>query len=437
MGTALPAFAGVGIELEYAIVDARRSTCVRSPPSLARSDARARAGPAGVDWSNELVAHVVELKNARPVRDLAALPAAFTQRVVRGATRGSRQQGACLMPTGMHPWMDPAAETALWPGDGAAIYDAYDRLFDCRRHGWSNLQSMHVNLPFDGDDEFARLHAAIRVVLPIIPALAASSPFAEGRAAAALDQRLVEYRDNSIRFPSITGRVIPEDVDSRADVRPRRCSRRCTARSRRADPAGTLQHEWLNARGAIARFDRSAIEIRLCDAQECPRADLAIAALLVAVTRALYEARWSDVDAQRAISTDRLVALLERCVHEADLAIIDDAGFLALFGVPRAPCTAATLWHALIDRCGDEALTWNPDARAPLALLDAQGPLARRLVRAAGGNPSRAALRDIYRRLCDGLAADQLFEAPERRPMSDVPRAATSHERTRHERDAP
>ena len=87
------------------------------------------------------------------------------------ATRDAR-----LLPTGMHPWMDPSAETSLWPGEGAAIYATFDRLFDCRRHGWANLQSMHVNLPFDGDDEFARLHAAVRVLLPLIPALAASSP---------------------------------------------------------------------------------------------------------------------------------------------------------------------------------------------------------------------------------------------------------------------
>ena len=42
------------------------------------------------------------------------------------------------------------------------------------------------------------------------------------------------------------------------------------------DPDGTLQHEWLNSRGAIARFDRNAIEIRVLDIQECPVADLAI-----------------------------------------------------------------------------------------------------------------------------------------------------------------
>ena len=88
------------------------------------------------------------------------------------------------MPSGMHPWMQPARETRLWPHESGPIHRAYDALFDCRRHGWANLQSMHVNLPFGEDltpdGEFARLHAAVRLVLPLLPALAASTPHHNG-----------------------------------------------------------------------------------------------------------------------------------------------------------------------------------------------------------------------------------------------------------------
>jgi len=38
-----------------------------------------------------------------------------------------------------------------------------------------------------------------------------------------------------------------------------------------------LQNEWLNSRGAIARFERDTIEIRVLDSQETPAAELAIA----------------------------------------------------------------------------------------------------------------------------------------------------------------
>src|SRR3954462_5006799 len=98
--------------------------------------------------------------------------------------------------------MNPDVETRLWPHDNAEIYSAYDQIFGCRSHGWANLQSMHVNLPFANDTEFARLHAAVRLVLPLLPALGASSPFAEGRAPGPLDLRLQAYRANSPSIPS-------------------------------------------------------------------------------------------------------------------------------------------------------------------------------------------------------------------------------------------
>ena len=137
---------------------------------------------------------------------------------------------ARLMPTGMHPWMNPRAETVLWPDDGSSIYESYDRLFDCRSHGWSNLQSMHINLPFADDEQFARLHAATRLVLPLLPALAASSPVVDGKPTGLMDYRLEAYRTNQARMPSITGRSSRKvSIARRATTR--QCSSRCIARS--------------------------------------------------------------------------------------------------------------------------------------------------------------------------------------------------------------
>jgi glutamate---cysteine ligase / carboxylate-amine ligase len=152
----------------------------------------------------------------------------------------------------MHPWMDPRRETRLWPHGNRAIYKTFDRLFDCRGHGWSNLQSTHLNLPFRGDEEFRRLHTAIRLLLPLLPALAASSPFVEGRAAPMLDMRLEVYRHNCARVPSIAGRIVPEWVPTPACY-----EERILARIQRdlepLDPERRLHAEWVNARGAIAR----------------------------------------------------------------------------------------------------------------------------------------------------------------------------------------
>ena len=95
---------------------------------------------------------------------------------------------------------------------------------------------------------------------------------------------------------------------------------------------------------------------------------------------------------------------------DADAAVIDHPAYLALFGLAGPACPAGALWHALLDRCGDEAVAWAPHARAPLALLDARGPLARRLARTLGAGPSHEQLREAWRELCDCLAADRLYD---------------------------
>src|SRR5262245_2308391 len=93
------------------------------------------------------------------------------------------------------------------------------------------------------------------------PALAASSPVMDGRVTGLLDSRLEVYRTNSDRLPRMTGSVIPEPLWDAASYRGA-ILEPLEAEVAALDGEGVLEGEWLNARGAIARFDRSAIEIR-------------------------------------------------------------------------------------------------------------------------------------------------------------------------------
>ncbi|MGQ0612242.1 MAG: carboxylate-amine ligase [Planctomycetaceae bacterium] len=398
---ALRLFEGFGVELEYMIVD--RSTLAVLPVTdrvlaevAGRIETEVERGP--LRWSNELVLHVLELKTNGPAPSLDGL-ATFFQEQVRAINAILVPLGGRLMPTAMHPTMDPDKETRLWPHEQSAVYDAFHRIFGCRGHGWSNLQSTHLNLPFSGDEEFGRLHAAIRLLLPLLPALAASSPFAEGRATGALDSRLVAYRGNCARIPSITGEVVPEPVFSRAAYRTEILERMYRDIAPH-DPEGVLQDEWLNARGAIARFDRDTIEIRVLDVQECPAADLAVLDLAVAALRALCEERHAPTREQQAWPVAPLAALLQATTEEADEAHIDDRAYLRLFGL-HAPCSAGEVWRRL-----QRALL--PAAPAPLLHILEKGPLARRILRATNAGRPQA---EVYRRLCDCLQEGRLFEA--------------------------
>ena len=400
---ALPAFAAYGIELEYMIVD-RETLAIR--PIADRLLQQMAGHPAsdvardGFGWSNELVRHVVEVKNLDPVADIARLPERFQQEI-RSVNRLLAAHDARLMPTAMHPWMDPRTETSLWDGD---IYRTYHRVYDCRGHGWANLQSMHINLPFAGDAEFARLHAAVRLVVPLLPALAASSPIADGKRKSVLDFRLDAYRRICAITPSVAGRVVPETIGTRAEYEARILSRMYDEIAPH-DPDGVLRYEWLNSRGAIARFDRSAIEIRVVDVQECPEADAAIAGATAAVVKALYDERFAPLDEQQALPIESLEEILVATIRDAERAIVSDAPYLHALGVARESCAAGEIWEALIDEVDDGASWWRP----PIDVILDEGPLARRILRALDSAADEARLRRVYERLCECLEAGRML----------------------------
>jgi glutamate---cysteine ligase / carboxylate-amine ligase len=408
----LGAFQGYGIELEYMLV-AQPTLEVMPIADEVFHGARGQRGPGELvhgpcAWSNELVAHVVELKNIAPTAELEPLSDMLQEEIVWFNAR-LEHRGAQLMPGGMHPWMDPITQTRLWPHEPATVYRAYDRIFNCRAHGWANVQSTHINLPFANDEEFARLHAAVRLVVPIIPAIAASSPFAEARAPGPLDCRMEAYRNNSSALPSITGEVVPEPVSSRAAYE-HTILQPMYAEIAPHDPAGVLRQEWLNSRGAIARFSRNAIEIRVMDVQECPRVDVALAALVIDSVSALYEECFAPLSEQQQIPTAALAHVFLACLHDAERAVIDDERYLRLFGIQRGGCDAGALWSNIaggVDAAGGHlAHLWKP----VLAFVLKRGTLARRLLHATGRNPSREALLAVYQSLCHALATGENFE---------------------------
>jgi len=410
-GEALHLFQAFGVELEYMIVDAKtldvRPITDRVLEAVA-GEITSDFVAGEITWSNELTAHVIELKTTEPARALEPLPQAFQESVSR-INSVLEPMGGRLMPSAMHPWMDPHRELVLWPHDNSTIYEAFNRIFDCRGHGWANLQAVHLNLPFSGDAEFARLHAAIRVLLPILPALAASSPLMDGRPSGLMDARLAVYQQNCRRIPAATGRVVPEPVFSSAEYH-RLILEPLYADVAPFDAEGVLQEEWLNARGAIARFERSAIEIRVLDVQECPQADVAICALIADVLESLASGRWGEPSRLETWDTETLYGLLQATIRDADRAVIGDTDYRRLFGMQgHEPVTAADVWKHLADAVGPDARSRHANLCPAVKVLLEKGPLARRILTAVGSEPSRERIAAVYRQLCDCLAGGRMF----------------------------
>lgn len=406
MKSLLSLFSGFGIEIEMALVNrddfsvlpvgdrVLHSAGARGPNEVVRGATR---------WSNELCLHVIELKTNGPRPSLDGLAAALSSDIAE-IDRLVEPCGGTLLPGGMHPFMVPLREARLWPHEYGEVYRTYDRAFGCRTHGFSNLQSVHVNLPFGSDAEFGALHAAVRLVLPLLPALAASSPFVEGRATGILDNRLAQYRDNQRLVPSITGQIIPERCYTRADYE-RRILGRIADDLERIDPAGVLEPEWVNSRGAIARFDRGSVEIRVLDTQECPRADVCVAAAAISVVRALCDERWTDAATQKGLHETRLLAVFLDVVRSGGNAVIADPEYLRCFGVNQGAVSLRELWAHLI-----ASLDVRVDGdRGPLDIILRHGSLAERMLRAVGAHASRERLVELCASLSECLRRGTTF----------------------------
>ena len=406
----LSLFEGYGVELEYMIADSETLDVKPVSDRLLEKAAGKIVNEHSLGcmaWSNELVLHVIEIKTNGPAVSLEPLHSAFMGQV-RAINEILESFGARLMPGAIHPWMNPFTEVKLWPHEQNLIYEAYHRIFDCRGHGWANLQSTHLNLPFDGDDEFGKLHAATRLALPLIPAVAASSPIADAERKPFLDYRMEMYRTNSMRVPSVTGKIVPESVFSKSDYE-EEIFQPMYREIAPFDPDGILQEEWLNSRGAMSRWDRQTIEIRVIDNQECPGADIAVLEWLVNLTKALMDEKWASRAEQQVWSETELYDILMKTIKLGEQAVIENVDFLSLFGLREKKISAGELCSYLFDELKD-VYPFSETSDIHLNLIFEKGPLARRILNALPSRFTKPDLFDIYTELCNCLRDGRSFQ---------------------------
>lgn len=406
MGKKYHLFEVFGIELEYMLVnnsDLKVKPIVDELLTLKNGSLSADVDNGTIAWSNELVAHVVELKTNGPTSDLNNLSDAFHKNILEINTL-LKSLDASLLPTASHPLMNPSTDTQLWKHSYSEVYALYNRIFNCSGHGWSNVQSTHINLPFFDDAEFEKLHAAIRIILPLIPGLCASSPILEGKNTGFKDTRLEYYKINQKEIPEMTGLVIPEQVFSKKDYNDVIFSPINKA-IKPYDTENILDHYFLNSRGAIARFDRNAIEIRLVDIQECPQGDIAICVLIIEVVKFLVSNQTASLKAQKNWTKEALYSILNPCIKDAENHIIFTLDYLNLFQIEQA-CTVKEVWKQLYNLVKPNI--HNSHYAAIKTILE-YGTLSTRILKAIDNDFSVENIKNTYLKLGQCLQENKLF----------------------------
>jgi glutathione synthase/RimK-type ligase-like ATP-grasp enzyme/gamma-glutamyl:cysteine ligase YbdK (ATP-grasp superfamily) len=404
------AYEVVGLEVEYAIVSPTLEPLHAAEGVLAELGGRptSEVDLGVVAFSNEFFDHLIELKTQLPLSSLVESEQVLAEGVSRLADKLEERFDARPMPTSMHPWFDPKS-AVRWSRSGRTVYDTYARLFDTSTHGWANVQSLQVNLPLGREHEAVAMMNASALLVPYLPAVAASSPMYDGALQPAVDNRLAFILEHQLRVPQTQGELVPEYMESLAGYK-RDILRPIYQAVDALEDARAIRHEWLNARGAVFKLSRRSIEVRVIDSQECTRMDVAIAAF---VRGALHDMSADLVRGRLTLPMhSRLVEDLHACVRAGSLARVwathvpglerDDDGKAAVSDV---------IDHFLVRA----ARRLKKQEQGYLELIDGirrHGTLSERMaLRLAPHRQDPVALREttreLYLELCDCLAANK------------------------------
>jgi len=294
---AMPAKSPIGTEHEYSINDKNYRPLAISDKILQQisGEVQYEVPFGGIRVAKELQKHVLELIPATP-GSISLLEENLYHGLCELYRATNYEYG--FLGLGMHPLLT-LDQTTYWDHDEQEYYQAYDRLFNIKQHGWLNIQALQINYPYESPDDLVTAFNKIRSLIPYLVAVSASSPLVEGKTTSYMDNRLVYYRENQAQIPEICHGVLPEKLDRMDDyVRINQDIYEELKRCR----GEILCHEWVNSRGVIVRFTRKCLEVKAIDEQECLHSDMAISAFLLALLR-------SDLELEEEES--HLLAMLE------------------------------------------------------------------------------------------------------------------------------
>lgn len=237
--------------------------------------------------------------------------------------------------------------------------------------------------------------------MPLLPALCASSPILDKKVTKYLDARLWYYGENQKKIPSITGRVIPEQVFTEGDYN-NLIYKEIAKDIAPFNKDNLLDPIWVNSRGAMARFDRGSIEIRVMDIQECPSVDIAIQYFVIESLRLLVGEKICSYQAQRNLETETLEEIFTETIYLGTEATVYDHWYYRLFDVDGV-CLVRDLIQKLLNTIGSKP--WTPTIEAILR----HGNLATRILSDLKGKPDNGSVQKTWKRLGDCLQTDTMF----------------------------
>lgn len=347
-------------------------------------------------FGKEMQLHVMEVKANEPFQSPKVFEETMQQAVVTLGDFLEKKFHASLLGTGMHPLLR-LADTGVWTHHHRRIYEEYGKIFNLKQHGWLNIQSFHLNLPYAKEKNGVLMHNLLANIAAYLPAVAAASPIYEGAMGANVDNRLAFYKVNQKEVTSITGEVIPEPVSSFGMYKKEVIERYSRDLARVGADKTILFKEWVNSRGVIFRFDRAALEVRVMDEQECIKSDVALSCFVRATMRGLMETQ-AEVLPHSVLVSDFNAVLAEGL----NAKVLHPHGSTA-----RQVCQQ--LFKVAWENATDEEKAYLPLLQKRIAEGNLSDIIKERVLRKAQRVDLKEAIVSVYSTLIKCLATNQPY----------------------------
>jgi hypothetical protein len=347
-------------------------------------------------FGKELQLHVMEIKPNMPFKSPENFDETMHKAVLTLLNFLESKYKARLLGTGMHPLLR-LEETGIWPHRHRQIYEAYSKVFNLKRHGWLNIQSFQLNLPYFKEEDGILLHNLLANMCAYLPAIASSSPVYEGKLGENVDNRLFFYMLNQREVPSVTGEVVPEYAASFKQYEKEIIGKYSLDLANAGVKKHLLYKDWVNSRGVIFRFDRKAVEIRVMDEQECIKSDVALSCFIRAGLRGLMH---------------ETAELLPHEILVKDFNSVVVSGLNAKVLHPHGSTARQVCQHFLKiawENATEEEKKYLPIIQKRIEYGNLSEVIRERIQRKAQKTDFREALISIYSRLIKSLADNQPY----------------------------
>ncbi len=239
-------------------------------------------------FGKEAALHQIEIKTVEPFKSPEKFEETMHDSVLTILELLRAKFNAQLLGTGMHPTLQ-LEDTTIWPHTCQDIYNEYGKLFNLKSHGWRNIQSFQLNLPYYNEPWAIAIYNSLAHLCSYLPAISASSPIIESELSPNIDSRLYHYKMKTKEIPSIAGDIIPRRIFSFNQLRNDVFDKYSMDLAEAGATEKIRQSEWMDQRGIIIKPSRSAIEVRVMDEQECIKSDVALSCFIRSAVRGLID----------------------------------------------------------------------------------------------------------------------------------------------------